>query len=130
MILVADAVKGLALFVYGSRFGALPFVLEANALLFGTLFFLSFFFFCFPLHPPHQQHSPFHFSLSHTDIMEEYVAGLEQTLRHVINFDTNDQIKEVCYLIHIRGMNATPPSRHAEKVTGDTYILGVVDQPC
>jgi hypothetical protein len=27
-------------------------------------------------------------------------------------------------------MNATPPSRHAEKVTGDTYILGVVDQPC
>ncbi|KAF9141348.1 hypothetical protein BGX30_004984 [Mortierella sp. GBA39] len=26
--------------------------------------------------------------------MEEYVAGLEQTLRQVINFDTNDQIKE------------------------------------
>ncbi|KAK3844617.1 MAG: armadillo-type protein [Linnemannia gamsii] len=26
--------------------------------------------------------------------MEEFVAGLEQTLRQVINFDTNDQIKE------------------------------------
>lgn len=36
-------------------------------------------------------------SHTQTEIMEEFVAGLEQTLRQVINFDTNDQIKEVSH---------------------------------
>lgn len=78
------------------------FCFEANAVvdnvcsLFLVLF--SFFTFCFRSTFLTNNTPLFHLhSHTQTEIMEEFVAGLEQTLRQVINFDTNDQIKEVTH---------------------------------